>query len=127
MRGQQVMASYVRSRSAEIGRFCDPPHIACFLAYEYVFHASLLVFIDVWHHMQLSQGHDRARSRIVGKIFWAFLGQFIICKCLLVSPFEPQDDFLEQNEWQIRAYASKYTKCYISYVNVIRIYFISLT
>ena len=44
------MTSYVRSCSDEIGRFCDLSHNgarSCFPAYEYAFHESLLVFMDV--------------------------------------------------------------------------------
>ena len=48
--GQQVMTSYVMSYSDEIGRFCDLSQmceLSYFPAYEYVFHVSLLVFMDI--------------------------------------------------------------------------------
>ena len=50
MSGHQVMTSYVRSCSDKIHRFCDLLHKgahSCFPAYEYAFHASWLVFMDV--------------------------------------------------------------------------------
>ena len=50
MSGHQVMTSYVRSCSDEIGRFCDLSHNGArsfFQAYEYAFHDSLLVLMDV--------------------------------------------------------------------------------
>ena len=43
MSGHQLMTSYVRSCSDEIGRFCDLSHNgarSCFPAYEYAFHES---------------------------------------------------------------------------------------
>ena len=44
------MTSYVMSYSDEIGRFCDLSQmceLSYFPAYEYVFHVSLLVFMDI--------------------------------------------------------------------------------
>ena len=50
MSGHQVMTSYVRLCSDEIGRYFDLSHKgarSCFPAYGYAFHESLLVLMDV--------------------------------------------------------------------------------
>ena len=68
----QVMTSYVWSCSAKVGRFCDLSHmgeLSYVPAYEleYVFHASLMVFMGA--HIHLNQGGGHTRSRFIGAVF----------------------------------------------------------
>ena len=69
MSGHQVMTSYVRSCSDEIGRFAICRTRVRVLASQRMSMHSMRVYWCLWmsrYHIQLTQGQDHARSRFIG-------------------------------------------------------------